>query len=103
MKTFAIAAAALGLACAPAAPAFAGPAEKMTIEVDVSDINLATPSGQQRLDDRVERAVRTVCRINSVQTGTRLMSRDARACLAKARASAKSQVAALIADRQRGG
>lgn len=103
MKTLAIAAAALGLACTTAAPAFAADAEKMTIEVDVSDINLATASGQKRLDDRVERAVRSVCRIDRVTTGTRLMNRDARACLAKARASAKSQVAALIANRQRGG
>ena len=101
MKTLALAAAALGLAVT--APAHAGSAEKMTINVDYSDINLATAKGQQTLENRIEKAVRTVCRINDVQTGSRLMSRDARTCLAKARASARQQVAAITADRQRGG
>jgi UrcA family protein len=103
MKTLAFAAATLGMACTTAAPAFANETEKMTIKVDVSDLNLASASGQKWLDRRVERAVRTVCRITDPQTGNRILNRDARECLAKARASAKSQVAALIADRQRGG
>jgi len=101
MKTFAIAAAALGLAVT--APAHAAPAEKITIQVDYSDINLSSAKGVQLLEDRIEKAVRTVCRVDHVQTGSRLVSRDARACLAKARASAHQQMAAITSDRQRGG
>ena len=102
MKTFAIAAAAIGLACTTT-PAFAGEREKMTLEVELSDINLGTASGQKLLDQRIERAVRTVCRVTDVKTGTRIINRDARACLAKARADAREQVAALTGDKQRGG
>lgn len=102
MKTFAIAAAAIGLACTTT-PAFAGEREKMSLEVELSDINLGTASGQKLLDQRIERAVRTVCRVTDVKTGTRIMNQDARACLAKARASAREQVAALTGDMQRGG
>ncbi|MDC8753686.1 UrcA family protein [Erythrobacter sp. sf7] len=102
MKTFAIAAAVLGLACTTT-PAFAGEREKMSLEVELSDINLGTASGQKLLDQRIERAVRTVCRVTDVKTGTRIINRDARACLAKARADAREQVAALTGDKQRGG
>ena len=102
MKTLAIATAALGLA-ATTTPAFAGQATEMSVAVRTSDINLATAEGQELLDNRIEKAVRTVCRINKLRTGTRIMSQDARACLAKARAQARQQVAALTENRQRGG
>lgn len=102
MKTFAIAAAAFGLACTTT-PAFAGDGEKMSMKIELSDINLSTAAGQELLDKRIERAARTVCRVTDVKTGTRIMNQDARACLAKARANAREQVAALTGDKQRGG
>lgn len=102
MKTLAIAAAAFGLICT-AAPAYAEGATTMTLEIETSDINLDTPAGQKLLDQRIEKAARTVCRMTDVDTGTRVMNRDARNCLAKARVDARQQVAAMIADRQRGG
>lgn len=102
MKTFAIAAAALGLACTTT-PALAGEVQKMSMEIELADIDLASASGQKLLDQRIEKAARTVCRVTNVETGTRLMNRDARTCLAKARADARQQVAAITGDRQRGG
>lgn len=102
MKTFAIAAAALGLACTTT-PALAGDDQRMSLEVELGDIDLASASGQKLLDQRIEKAARTVCRVTDVETGTRLMNRDARTCLAKARADARQQVAAITGDRQRGG
>lgn len=93
---------ALSLAGAAISPAIAGEAQKLTINVSTSDINLGSVQGQKLLDQRVEKAVRTVCRANSVTTGTRLMSQEVRACLAKARTNAKQQVAALISNKQRG-
>lgn len=105
MKTLAIAAAALGLACTTAAPARAQTImlERLEVPVRLSDINLATAAGQELLHRRIDRAARQVCRITNVNTGTRIMNHDARACLAKARADARQQVALLTGDRQRGG
>ena len=103
MKYLALAAAALGLACSAATPALAGTAERMTVRVNLADINLATASGQKLLDQRVERAVKTVCRMGEPSTGSRILTAEKRECLAKARADARQQVAALNSDRQRGG
>lgn len=95
--------AALGLAGVVITPALAGAPQPMTIKVDTRDIDLATAQGQKTLDQRVERAARAVCRTTSVSIGSRIMSQDAQACLAKARAQAREQVAIVKADRQRGG
>ena len=103
MKKLALAAAALGLACTTAAPAFAGNAEKMSVRVNLGDINLASPSGQKLLDRRIAYAVRTVCRVDEVITGSRILTKEKRDCLVKARADARQQVAAITGDRQRGG
>jgi UrcA family protein len=95
--------AALGLAGAAVSPALATNAERMTIEVTTADLNLATVEGQKTLDRRVEKAARSVCRATSLSTGSRVLSHEAQTCLAKARADAKRQVAALMANEQRGG
>lgn len=102
MKTLALAAAALGLVCTTA-PAFATGTGSMTVEVKLADINLGTASGQKLLDQRIEKAVRTVCRVTSPTTGSRVLTKDVRDCLASARADARQQVALLTGDRQRGG
>jgi len=103
-KTITHALAALGLAGAGITPALAGEAERMTISVSTADIDLATAKGQKTLDQRLKRAVRNVCRTASANTGTRVPSQDALACLAKARADVKQQVATLTSrNEQRGG
>jgi UrcA family protein len=107
-KTITHALAAAGLAAAAATPSLAAatsgePATRMTLTVSAADLDLATPEGQRKLDNRVEKAVRTVCRITNQTTGTRIISRDALACLAKARRDARAQVAALKSEVQRGG
>ena len=107
-KTITHTLAALGLAGAVASPAFAGPAydgkiQRMTISVPTNDLDLGTAAGQRTLDQRVEKAVRSVCRTTSVTTGSRVMSQEAKACLAKARIDAKRQVAVLLSNEQRGG
>jgi UrcA family protein len=95
--------AALGLAGAAVSPALAGNAERMTIKVSTADLDLATPAGQKTLDQRVEKAVRSVCRTTSLSTGSRILSQEAQACLTKSRADARQQVAVLVANEQRGG
>jgi UrcA family protein len=102
MKTLTLAAAALGLACTTA-PAFAGEAERLSARIELSDINLATVAGQKKLDNRIERAARTVCRVLDVDSGKRMINQEARDCVVKVRADARQQVAAITGDRQRGG
>lgn len=108
MKTLAMTLAALGLAGTAISPAVAGPVyggnlDRMTISVPTNDLDLGTAEGQKRLDQRVEKAVRTVCRTTSLTTGSRIMSQESKACLAKARTDAKQQVALLMSNEQRGG
>lgn len=102
-KTVTHAFAALGLAGAAITPAIAGAPRITTINVPTADIDLGTAKGQKTLDQRVEKAVRHACRTTNAATGTRLMNRDARICLAKARTDAKQQIAALTTEQQRGG
>lgn len=102
MKIIAMAAATIGLALT-AQPALAGTAAPMTVNVNLAGIDLASPEGQKLADDRIRAAARKVCRISNVATGTRMMSHEARACLAKARASAGQQLAAITENGRRGG
>ena len=95
--------AALTLAGAAISPAMAGNVQTTTINVATSDLDLGTVKGQKTLEWRVEKAVRSVCRTTSVTTGSRMMNEDERACLAKARSSARQQVAVLLSDERRGG
>ncbi|MFN3863796.1 MAG: UrcA family protein [Erythrobacter sp.] len=102
MKTLALAAAALGLVVT-SIPATAAAYPPLTMRVKTSDLNLATAAGQTVLDQRIEAAVRTVCRVTNPNTGARVMNHSTRACLAKARAEARQQIAMLKSVRQRGG
>ncbi|WP_379922958.1 UrcA family protein [Erythrobacter sp. R86502] len=95
--------AALTLAGAAVTPALADNGQPMRVAVKTADIDLGTTAGQQTLDWRVDKAARTVCRVNSPATGTRVMRHDARGCMAKARSEARQQVAALAPRKQRGG
>ena len=97
MKPLAITLAALGLVGIAAAPAAATTTQTdtMTITVKTGDLDLASPQGQKTLDQRVEKAARTVCRTTSVTTGSRVRGQEAHDCLVKARADVRRQVAAL--------
>ena len=102
MKTLAIATASLGLVFT-ATPALAGPAELPAQKVSTAGLDLSSPEGQQMLERRIESAAREVCQADNIRTGTRIRSSAVRECLAKARASAEQQVAAIIEDQRRGG
>ena len=100
MKTFALAAATIGLAVT-AAPAFAD--DRPTMNVSLKGLDLDTAEGQKMLDTRIDRAAREVCGYDKVRTGTRMRSTAVQDCYEKARASAKQQVAAIVEQRRRGG
>ncbi len=107
-KTITHALVAAGLAATAATPSLAAagsgePVSRMTLKISTADLDLSTAEGQRKLDHRVAKAVRTVCRVTNPTTGTRILSQDALACLAKARSEARAQVAALKSEPQRGG
>jgi UrcA family protein len=102
MTPLAMTLAALGLAGSAMTPALANEPEKLTVQVQYNDLNLDTREGQQQLDRRLEKAVRTVCRTQAYTGGSRILSLDAKACLAKARTDVRQQVAALTSAKQRG-
>jgi len=102
MKILAIAAATLSLAVS-ASPALAGPDDLPTQTISTAGLDLNTPEGQRMLDQRIERAARSVCQVDDVPTGSRIRSMAARECLAKARASAQRQMASIVENQRRGG
>lgn len=102
MKRNAFAPAALGLVLA-ATPALAELPEQRTVTFTTGDLKLTTPEGQKELSWRIERAVRDVCQISARDAGSRMLTADAKACIAKARNSAQQQVAALMAAEARKG
>ena len=71
-------------------------AQERTVKVTVRDLDLADPSDQVELQNRVTRAVRTVCNSN----GTRGVSDqiEAKKCEARTRAQTETKVAARIAQ-----
>jgi UrcA family protein len=90
---------------AAAAAAFAtlatfGASQAATSAVETSDLDLATPAGQAKLESRIDRAVRAVC--SEAITGSRI-SRVDKGCMAQARASIEKQVAARRAAPRNGG
>jgi UrcA family protein len=104
MKKFALALAAASISVTGmAAPAFAGTASSKTIKVEYADLNLNTMNGQATLERRLDKAAKRACDFNDARTGTRIQSKAAKECLAKARASAKQQFAAVMEDQRRGG
>jgi UrcA family protein len=103
MKLIACVPAALGLVLA-ATPALAELPEQRTVTFTTSDIDLATPKGQKELNWRIERAVRNVCQTHITNSSSRILSEDAKTCIAKARSSAQQQVARIMANEgQKGG
>ncbi len=100
-KTIALAAA-CGLAIT-ATPALAGVDDKPAAGIEFRDLNLSTPEGQAVLDQRIDLAARKICRIDQVNTGTRIRSRDSQRCYKTAIKSAKAQVAERVREDRRGG
>ena len=88
---------------APAPVAAQAGATTGQISIDYRDLNLSTPEGQAVLDQRINKAARSICAADEQTTGTRIPSSEAVKCVSKAKAQAKTQVAAAIAAQQRGG
>lgn len=68
--------------------------------VKVSDLDLSSPAGQAKLEQRIVRAARTVC--GETPTGSRVSHVDP-ACVGRARAIIERQLAARRTSPQNGG
>lgn len=74
-----------------------------TMEVNYKDLDLATSTGQQQLQSRIEKAARSVCTVKSPATGTHLTSRVDRDCYRQAVAQVRDQVASAVDNSRLGG
>ncbi|MGZ3172979.1 MAG: UrcA family protein [Croceibacterium sp.] len=98
-RTFALAALAAAIVSANAAPAIAAP-RSVTVKYD--DLDLSTPQGQAKLDQRVDRAAKGVCTTYQVIPGSiRTASVDDK-CYQDALAKLKAQLATLTGPKQQG-
>ena len=100
--SFTMVAAAFGSAFAMT-PAMAASNDQQAIQIEYNDLNLSTPEGQERLEQRIDSAARRICQANSSRTGTRMNSQASNACFDEVRASARSKMATLVEEQQRGG
>ena len=74
-----------------------------SISIEYSDLNLASPEGQRKLERRIDAAARKVCNLDRVQTGTRIRNPDALVCYEQAKVQAKRQLAAVVERTAKGG
>ena len=101
MKFIAAASAtALGLLTIIAVPASA---TEVRFEIEYADLNLQSKEGQKALDRRIEQAARKACGYGVIKTGSRIRSRDAKACVAELTAKANRRFAELPARAMKGG
>lgn len=71
--------------------------------VRYDDLNLASPAGQQRLQQRIHSAARQVCGAGFEFQRSLIMSTKTQRCLAEAKARAMAQLAQREAANARGG
>lgn len=93
----------LATALAMGLVAFAAPAQATSTKIVFDDLDLSTAKGQARLEQRVDRAAREVCKYDVVRTGSRLRHPEVVACYKEAKAKAHAQVALLVERAAKGG
>ena len=87
---------ALALAATVLAVPVMAAAETRSVNVRYGDLDLTSAEGQERLDQRLERAVRKVCRMDETVTGTLFRSPQSRECYREARRDLDRQYAQLV-------
>lgn len=92
----------LAAVCTLAVPLSVQAGETASIDVGYADLDLATPEGQQRLEQRVEAAVRKVCGVNELPLA-RTIDPNIRTCVRAARAKAATDVAYVVQREAKGG
>lgn len=101
MKTPLIALAAIATAVTGAPAMAAEQSEDLVIQYD--DLDLNSEAGQATLENRIDAAAKKFCRVDGVQTGTRMTSRAATKCYKETKRLATQQFAQLMEDARLGG
>jgi len=97
-KTIFLALASFAMAATPLAAAHAAQdGEQRVVGVTFRDLDLSTEAGRAELDRRIDRAARSACGMEETALGTRLPSRDQRACFTDAKSQLDRQFASVIA------
>lgn len=86
----------------PAAAVFAQPVVRSEV-VRFNDLDVATPTGAETLDRRIQSAARRVCQYTQVRAHSKIIPEEYRDCLANALAGARQQVAAKTGTTSRKG
>lgn len=76
--------------------------EQRTTGVSYADLDLTTEDGRAQLDRRIDAAARQVCAIGETDLGTRIMTREKRACYREARQQLEQRFARVISEGRRG-
>ena len=85
-----------------ATPVLANDAGEQTeAHVRYDDLDLSTERGLRRLQSRYRHAAQYVCGMDIRETGSRLPSREARACYAEMLRNFESEVAAVVSAERR--
>lgn len=92
----------LVFAAAAGALLAAQPAIAQSQAVTYADLDLSTPQGQKKLEQRIDRAAKEVCGINAPTTATRLPPPEAYQCVKQAKQQIQQKLAA-VTDRQKAG
>lgn len=82
--------------------AFAEPAGN-SVTVQYSDLDLTAAEGQQKLEQRIDRAARKVCALDEIKTGTIMRSQQAMACYRQALRDVRSSVATAVTGQRPAG
>lgn len=98
MKRSAIALAALSGLLLAAQPVIAA-----TVAVKYDDLDLATEQGRKALDQRIDKAAETVCGADESEVGSRIASRETRACIRQAKREIEKSLARLTGEEKAGG
>ncbi|MEO5705454.1 MAG: UrcA family protein [Alteraurantiacibacter sp.] len=96
---------ALATAALLATPVMAGAQriEQRTVGVTHTDLDLATEDGRAELERRIDNAARSACAMDETDLGTRVLTREKRACYRDARAQLDQRFARVIADGRNAG
>lgn len=98
MKSPAFALAAVFGTLLAAQPALAG-----SVAVTYKDLDLSTEEGQKKLDERITKAAEDVCGYDQPTVGSRIPSREIRACVDQTRKELTQRIAATMDKKASGG
>ncbi len=101
LKNITLALAGVALIAAPAVSA--QERDTRTTGVSYTDLDLNTDEGTTELDRRIDNAAKEVCGMGERQTGSHMVSRDARSCYRDAKRQLDQHFAQVVEEQRRGG